>query len=284
MYDNGNSNGAGYGRACERRDKEFEWRMGCGKGREKGIRAFSTWNGTSTVATTPAMQDVRMLENPDVPEVTQWEIAMWGWEVARIQAINGGASPVSDNLVLESGNHRTMLKGRVRFYNSSGGTIRDFDIAEGVRFGVVACHVAIDLLIPTGWVPHSSTSDRTLTGLVLDSLIGAWIGPSYTPPGEQLLTNTFVYTIAAGTANEQIPVQPGARRVSIYQTGAGAVLAPHWRNSGMTGFGANIGEIVMGGDRRVEHLDRVGPAKSIDTGPADAMEARVVTFVWELEI
>jgi hypothetical protein len=281
MYDNGNSNGAGFGYTCERRGKEFDWRIDCGKGREKGVRVFSSWNSSDSVATTPDMQDMRLLESPDVPEVTQWQVAMWGWELTNV---GEGVPSQDDSLVLIPGLHRTMLKGRVRLYNSSGGTIRDFDIAEGVRFGVAACHVTIDVLMPTGWIAHAGTSSRTLDGLVLDSIIGAWIGPSTTPPGTQILTNTFVYTIAAEAENVQIPIQPGARSVSLYQTGAGAVIAPFWRTVDGGGFGANIGEIVLGGDRRVEHLTRPGPAKVIDTGVADALNARVLTVIWELEM
>lgn len=276
---------------CDTSDFDMEpQRLACGLGREKGIQVLSSWSTTRTLTTTatPDFMSFRLIESPVVQEEERWECAMWGYELTRQTLAGVGVPAQQVSLIETDGRHYSRCKARARFYNSSGGTIRDFDIAQGVRFSLVACMVTIDLLYPTGGIvnPLLRRQDDelpTATGMVIDSLIGASIKPAYGAPGSQILTNTITYVFEAGDANDLILIPPGTRWITIYQTRAGAVIDPFYRND-FALIGANIGAIILGADRRIDRMSRPGDAVAIDLGPADQQNVRVVTIVFELEI
>jgi hypothetical protein len=254
---------------------------------EEKADVFSVWGATVATGNTPQMEEIRMLTSPDLHKLgcdentgIQWQLAMWGRE---IEQVGENISPANVNEVTEA-QHHSMLKGRVEFYGAGGQTVRDFDIGAGIRFGVVSTKVQLKLLAPTGYL-RNPDPDATLSGLTLTSRIGAALMPAPCPPGRQSLTNTFVYRIAAGNNLTGALVPPGAKRVSIYQTADGVVLTPRWVNVNQLVVAANLGEITLGADRRVEHLEVPGPSKVIHLNPAaDQQNVRWVTVVWELEI
>jgi hypothetical protein len=223
----------------------------------------------------------RMGADPNIP--IQWELAMWARENAR----NGENLTAQNETLLSTAQHQTKLKGRARFYGAAGGTERVFDIGAGVRFGVVACRVTLDVLAPTGFVvhPNSAQSVGSLqSGLVLDTYVGAWLAPAPCPPGRQLLTDTYVYDLAIGDLNTHVPVPAGAVRLTIYQTNVGQLLTPFFRTMADIAA-ANIGEITLAAARRLDHIEVPGPARVVCLNPAaDNQNARVVTLIWELEI
>jgi hypothetical protein len=256
---------------------------------ENDFQIFSSW-GLIGSAATPTMTDRLILSSPELarmgldPNIAlQWELSMWARENAR----NGENLTAQNETQLSTAQHHTHLKGRVRFYGAAGGTERVFDIGAGVRFGVVACKVTLDVLAPTGFVvhPNSQQSAGSLqSGLVLDTFVGAWLAPAPCPPGDQILTDTYVYLLAAGNVNTHVPVPAGAVRLTMYQTNAGNLLTPFFRTMADIAA-ANIGEITLPAGRRVDHIEVPGPARVVCLNPAaDNQNDRVVTLVWELEI
>jgi hypothetical protein len=259
----------------------------CQHGSEKGLQIFSSWSQPRGVAVfgTPDYVDTKLVTSPEVKEETRWECAIWAWESIRV---GNNLTALHSSVIQETGNHYTKYKARVRFGRASGGSIREFDIAQGVRFSLVGCLITIDVMYPDGGVlapllPKQDDALATMSGQVLDTMVGASIKPAYGTPGSQILTNTHTERIGAGDANALIPIPPGTRWISMYQTRPGAVIDPSFLDYNAAAAN-NIGAIILGADRRVERLARPGQAGAIDLGPADQNNNRWVTIVFELEM
>lgn len=290
--------------------EEVPQRPECVPGRgtvvDKGLSVFSVWqnldaNG-NVLPETPPLHAYQMLKSPPRPgqhaESLLWMVELWGYEVARRRtAAEGAVSPLGASAItgvsaLEAenrGNAMTRLKVRLTTHGASGGSVRIIDIGEGIRLTIEACAIEIELLYPQpGTVQVDGRPNLQLGaggGLVLDSEIGGFIAESTSTPGAQVCTNTVTVRVPAGAADQAVFVPPGTRWVTIYQTGVGAVMTPEWRLfRAVADIGPSLGTILLGGDRRVVQLDRLGNAGMITTGPADPDNDRVATFVFSLEI
>lgn len=270
----------------------------CCDGNSKGVQFFSSWLANpATDPSTPALKSYRILESPTTPHAIRWTCALWGWETQAIgQEVNGGPVSATNPSAIQfndSDLHNTFLKARIGWQKSSGGTIREVDISRGVRFSVEACKVVIDILYPVnGHVSPfagNPTVAPTLTGLVINSIIGAWIAPISSVPGEQILTNTVTTQIAMDTLGALTP-PPGALELSLYQSGQGSILIPHWtvRTDDVYGSAIDLaiqaGEVILGADRRVSKLLVPGNAKQLLLGPTDVDDNRNLTAIWGLEM
>jgi hypothetical protein len=270
----------------------------CCNGNTKGVQFFSSWLADpNNDPSTPALQTYRILESPYVPHAIRWTAALWGWETQAVAlAVNGGPIGATDPSAIQFGDpdlHNTFLKARIGWQTASGGTIRDVDISRGVRFSVEACKVVIDILYPVeGHVnpfAGNPTAAPTLTGLVLNSIIGAWIAPIQSVPGRQILTNTETLRIAADAVGAMIP-PPGAIELSLYQSAQGQILTPHWSVRTDDAYGSAVdlqiqaGEVILGADRRADRVIVPGNAKQLLLGAVDVDDNRNVTAVWGLEM
>ena len=75
--------------------------------------------------------------------------------------------------------------------------------------------------------------------------------------------------------------------MDIYQTGAGSSMTLEYRllrGAAPAPLGPSVGQIVLGGARRVTALELPLNAGMITTGAADQSSDRVVTFVFRGEI
>lgn len=254
---------------------------------EEEAYLFSSWGATIGSTATPNLQEYRMLTSPETYRTgdksntaVHWTCSFWGRELIRFA--ENGVPQNRNRLTNDDAQHETLLKGRVEFHGAGDGTVRDFDIKAGVRFGVVANRVKLKVLAPVSSI-RDPVQDATLSGLLLDTVVGCAMAPSYTAPGRQILTNTFVHNIFGGATNIYAEVPPGAIRVTIYQTADGQLLTPRWQTYGNV-LSGNIGEIILGADRRVDHIEVPGQAKVINLCPVADNEARNVTVIWELEM
>lgn len=259
--------------------------------REKGRRIMSRWTDDPTDPTTPEMVGIFLLSSPPTGDLKPrcWEIGVWGREVQQRPPVlpAEGYQPWSVSQISTDDHQITKLKARIRFYNAEGGNERIFDIGEGVRTNVIACSVQLDIYVPVEYIfpdtfAGQNAGQQWATGLILNSLVGAWIGETCMPAAKVPLTNTETLLVAAGDADARVQIPPGARRLSMYQTRAGGVMDPFWSMEDINNP-TTIGAIILGADRSVEHLDRPGSARTVAIGAADQQDDRVVTLVWELE-
>ncbi len=278
---------------------------------ENGLRIFSQWGDLDANdmirPETPDMNAFQFLRTPPAPIDDQgnarsalWMVDVWGWERARrVEAGGAALPPLSDDLYdlnIEQGTQMSRLKVRISMHGSSGGSTRIIDLAEGIRFAIEACQVTVDILYPKPGTPQVAGQSELVLGggggLVLDSAIGGYISETTSTPGNQLTTNTITVRVPAGDDDVPIFVPPGARGVTLWQSGDGSVMTPQWRllrqARGSAGYpGPSVGEIGFlgsGAPRDRQSVSRPGNAGMLTSGPADQSDDRILTAVWELEI
>lgn len=277
--------------------------------RQRGLRVFSLWGdrsgGTSGTLlrreTPPNWESYLLVESAIVPDGGSqfWSVDVWGYEIRRIvEAAGGPVGPVpagdlpkvgGASALNFGGNFASMLKVRVNWGAASGGSSRILDVAEGIRFAVEGCYVSVEILYPMpGIIALDTVPPPTLAplgGLVLDSLIGVQICPTISTPGNQLGTNTITVQVLAGQADVPVLIPPGTRSLSIFQTADGTVMVPTWSDGRLpSSAGQSVGQVTLGGARRVDRISRPGNAGMLLTGPADPDFDRWATFIFELEI
>jgi hypothetical protein len=267
---------------------------------EKGIPITWRWNALDAeglpLPESPAFDGSYLLiESPAQRDSCArfWNVTVWAYERQRLltQAmIDAGDTIGVLQPELEVPQHYSRARVRIAWGAASGGTVRDVDIGEGIRIGVVACIVTIKVLY-ADVVPAliGPTAPRRIAtpGLYLDTVFGAAIAQAPSTPGQQLATLTTTVRVPIGIADVEVPVPPGARRVTIMQTGAGNPATLEWRlyRTQIAGLvGPSMGTIILGAARRIDREDRPGAAGMITTGPADNTSDRILTFVWDLEI
>lgn len=259
---------------------------------ERGLYLFSRWGdvdeqGVPERETPPFEGSYLFLSSPlsEIPRT--WYIELWAYEIARI--IQGDpVPPLGQGNLGKNGGQMSRLKIAIEYHRSSSGTVRVVDLAEGIRMAVMAERVSVHILYPKpGVFGLGDIAERTeLDGLVLDTLVGGFIADSFSPPGQQLATNTFTVRVPAASSDVPHDVPPGARSVTLWQAPEGAVATPEWRllraNTPPLP-GPSLGTITIGATRRAERMDRPGNAGMVTSGPADSVD-RFLTFVWNLEV
>lgn len=237
------------------------------------------FNGTYQLAQSPDQRDTC---------ARHWVVCVWGYERQRI--VTGQQAVAPQQPELEAPQHMSRLRVRIAWAGASGGTVRDIDVGEGIRLAMAACKVTVSLIYQN---PALLSRDPTAAinalqpGYYLDSEIGCSITQAVSTPGNQLTTLSQTVRVPAGVVDQPILVPAGARRVSIYQTGAASASVLEWRlqRGPIAGaVGPSLGTIILGPGRRVDKLDRPGNAGMITSGPADLEADRILTFVWDLEI
>lgn len=262
--------------------------------REKGLKLLWQYGGLeadgSVQARSPAFNGGYLLNTSSEQEdnrTRSWEIHVWAYEMQRI--LPAGSPPVPpQNFDSTPRNQFSRLRVRIACHGTTGGMVRDVDIGAGLRFTMRAAKVVLYLLYPQPANLSVFEGGQPIVGLggglVLDTQIGSVIAQSDTVPGVQTGTLTETFTVPGGTADAPFFVPPGARRVSIYQTGAGGVATMEWRLLRDALLpGPSLGQISLGPARRAERIDRIGNAGMITSGPPDGA-IRTFTLVWEIDI
>lgn len=264
--------------------------------REKGMRVLWQYGGLEADGTpvpqTPVYATSVLLDT--TPEQSDsytrnWEVQVWAYEQERI--LPAGSPAVSAQPVaLVPENLSSRLRVRIAWSGSSGGVVRDLDVAQGLRLAIRAPKVTVYMLCaqPALLQVQGEAQPQYNVGLggglVLDSEIGVSVQESDTIPGVQLGTLTDTIRVAAGVADVPVRIPPGARAVTVYQTSNGASGTLEWRSLRSNVIvGPSLGQIVLGPSRRSDRIDRIGGAGRITTGPADAV-TRFFTFVWDIDV
>jgi len=276
----------------------------------RALKVFSLWSSviTDLGAQSPALTRNERLDCEELPGLLvppHWEgdgdrppghadgplsfiLNLWALEVAREDAstpLNPLSNGEINRMVLDGdvGAHRgSRLKARLSFGSQN---VRDVDFGQSIRVSAVARYISMQALFPENSIIEPAPTDTVGTGIVLDTIFGVEILASTSPPGDRLATNTETTVVLQTVVNTPIRLQPGARRVTIYQTNVGDVMTPFWSlDDTGAAAGPNLGQIILGTDRRAVALDIPGNAQVIMTGPADPDDDRVITVVQSLEI
>ena len=262
--------------------------------REKGITLQWQWGGflADGVTVTPASPRYngsyllnRASEPPDNRAYT-YEIHLWAYESQQIVPLGSGEQ-TPQRFMDDVDTFGSRLRARIAWNGASGGTFRDIDIGQGVRLAIRAPQPVVYLLYPQPANLQVQEGPLMLVGLggglVLNSQVGCSITPTDTTPSENSCTLTETILVPAGIADQQVRIPPGARTVTLWQTGAGATFTLEWRLLRGVAGSASMGELILGPARRIDHVTRPGAAGMITTGAADGVD-RVLTLVWELDV
>ncbi len=276
----------------------------------RGLKVFSLWNAVadSTAAATPALTRSERLDCEELPGLLvprhmegdgqdppeyadgplNFILNLTAREVIREDASSalGPLDREEINRLLAAGAagaHRgSRLKARLSFGSQN---IRNVDFGQSIRMSAVARYLSVAVLLPEQSIISPVSADRLGPTLVLDTLFTAEIMATYAPPGDRLATFTTTIAVGAGAVDSVVRLQPGARRVTVYQGSVGGVFTPFFSLDDIgAAAGPNLGAIVLGASRRAVGLDIPGHAQVILSGPADGDAGRVLTVVQSLEI
>jgi len=267
----------------------------------RGLKVFSLWNASGvdpTGAASPALTaheniDCEVLPGDLVPSSMEgrdgplgFMVNLWGLEVIRLAS--APVAPLNRQQIYDavlSGDPGAHRGSRYKMELAFGAqNLRRVDVGQSIRMSAVARYMNVACLFPESSFIEP-TSDRTLgAGLVVDTIFGVEILAAYSPPGDRLATNSSTVVVLATILNTAIRLEPGCRRVTLIQTGLGAVMTPTFALDDLGAAGPNLGNIVLGADRRAVAVDVPGHATAILTGAADANNSRVLTVIQLLEI
>ncbi len=276
----------------------------------RGLKVFSLWNASAadpTGAATPALTRIERLDCEELPgDLVPSRMEGDGQEplghadgplnfilnlTAREIIREDASVPLGpldrqeiNRLVAAgaAGAHRgSRLKAQLSFGSQN---IRIVDFGQSIRMSAVARYMSVAVLLPEQSIINPVPADRLGPTLVIDTLFTAEIMATYAPPGDRLATHTTTVVVPGAVANGVVRLQPGARRVTVYQGSLGGVFTPFFALDDIgAAAGPNLGAIVLGAARRAVGLDIPGHAQVILSGPADG-DARAMTVVQSLEI
>lgn len=299
---------------------------------DDGLQVFSKWQDIRQVSIdpdlpprfaplpeTPAFKAVRLISPEAKAKACIWHIDVRGYELSRIVPEGVTVGPAGPGEI-PTAMQFTRLRARISWGKASGGSVREVDIAEGIRMCVEANMVTVDIMVPvTGTTIAVKGSNfeqregqiirspvpRYTNCMVIDSMVGAQVleSPDSIYPGrDATLTDVVRIPISPGVADpltgiitstaplvptvgvSVIEVPSGCLGVSIYQDQSGQPAEMQWVSVGDPVYAPSLGDIYLGPTRRAERISRPAGAEAIMVTNPDPTGERVLTFVWHLEI